>query len=69
MTCLRVVVGPGLVSTSPAFMRSIASHPVGPHGWLARKNGNHSCVRYYVFVKSSFKHTREECESKRAYVF
>ena len=23
-TCLRVVVGPGLVSTSPAFMRSIA---------------------------------------------
>ena len=27
------------------------------------------CVMYYVFVKSSFKHTREECESKRAYVF
>ena len=27
------------------------------------------CVRYYVFVKSSFGHTREECESKRAYVF
>ena len=27
------------------------------------------CVRYYVFVKNSFKHTREECESKRAYVF
>ena len=27
------------------------------------------CVRYYVFVKSSFKHTSEECESKRAYVF
>ena len=27
------------------------------------------CVRYYVFVKSSFKHAREECESKRAYVF
>ena len=27
------------------------------------------CVRYYVFVKSSFKHTCEECESKRAYVF
>ena len=21
------------------------------------------CVRYYVFVKISFKHTREECES------
>ena len=27
------------------------------------------CVRYYVVVKSSFKHTREECDSKRAYVF
>ena len=27
------------------------------------------CVRYYVFVKCSLKHTREECESKRAYVF
>ena len=27
------------------------------------------CVRYYVFVKNGFKHTREECESKRAYVF
>ena len=37
-TCLRVVVGPGLVSTSPAFMRSIISHPAGPHGRLAQKN-------------------------------
>ena len=26
-TCLRVVVGPGLVSTSPAFIKSIGSHP------------------------------------------
>ena len=26
-------------------------------------------VWYYVVVKSSFKHAREECESKRAYVF
>ena len=37
-TCLRVVVGPGLVSTSPAFMRNIASHPAGPHGRLVQKN-------------------------------
>ena len=36
-TCLRVVVGPGLVSTSPAFMRSIASHPVCPHGRFSKK--------------------------------
>ena len=35
--CLRVVVGPGLDSTSPAFMRSIASHTAGPHGRLAKK--------------------------------
>ena len=27
------------------------------------------CVRYYIFVKIGFKHTREECESKRVYVF
>ena len=42
-TCLRAVVGPGLVSTSPAFMRSIARHPAGPHGRLAqkRKSGPH----------------------------
>ena len=26
-------------------------------------------VRYYVVVKSNLKHTREECESKRPYVF
>ena len=26
-------------------------------------------VWYYVSVKSSFQHAREECESKKAYVF
>ena len=36
-TCLCVVVGPGFISTSPAFIRSSASHPVGPHGRLAQK--------------------------------
>ena len=33
---LLVVVGPGLVSTSAAFLRSSASHPAGPHGQLAK---------------------------------
>ena len=33
-TCLCVVVRPGFVSTSPAFMRSGASHPADPHGRL-----------------------------------
>ena len=36
-TRLFIVVGPGLVSTSPAFVRSSASHPVGPHDRLAPK--------------------------------
>ena len=36
-TCMCVVVGPGFVSTSPAFMRDSASHPAGPHGRLAPK--------------------------------
>ena len=36
-TCLCVVVGPGLVLTSPAFMRRITSHPVGPHDRLVQK--------------------------------
>ena len=34
VTCLCVVVGPGFVSVSPAFMRSSASHSAGPHGRL-----------------------------------
>ena len=38
-TFLFRVVGPGLVSTSPAFVSNSASHPEGPHGRLAQKNG------------------------------
>ena len=38
-TCLFKVVGPGLVSTSPAFVSSSASHPAGSHGQHAQKNG------------------------------
>ena len=34
-TRLFNVVGSGLVSTSPAFVRSSDSHSVGPHGRLA----------------------------------
>ena len=36
-TCLFKVVGPGLVSTSPAFVSSSASHLAGPHGRHAKK--------------------------------
>ena len=36
-TFLFKVVGPGLVSTSPAFVSSSTSHPAGPHGRHAKK--------------------------------
>ena len=39
LTFLFKVVGPGLVSTSPAFVGSSGSHPAGPHGRHAQKNG------------------------------
>ena len=39
-TRLFEVVGPGLVSTSPAFVMRSASHPAGPHGRLAQKKVN-----------------------------
>ena len=41
-TFLFKVVGPGLVSTSPAFVSNSASHPTGPHGRHAPKNGKSS---------------------------
>ena len=40
-TCLFKVVGPGLVSTSPAFVRSSASHPVGTCMPKNSKSGPH----------------------------
>ena len=42
-TFLFKVVGPGLDSTSPAFVSSSASHPAGPHGRHAKngKSGPH----------------------------
>ena len=38
------VVGPGLVSTSPAFVSSSASHPAGPHGRHAPKTVNRAPI-------------------------
>ena len=43
-TCLFVVVGPAFVSTSPAFMRSSASHPAGPHGRIVQKTVNRASL-------------------------
>ena len=39
-TSLFKVVGPVLVSTSPDFVSSSASHPTGPHGRHAHKTVN-----------------------------
>ena len=38
-TRLFNVVGPGLISTSPAIVSSSASHPAGPHGRHAKNDG------------------------------
>ena len=38
------VVAPGLVSTSPAFVSSSASHPAGPHGRHAQKTVNRAPI-------------------------
>ena len=43
-TCLFKVVGPGLVSTSPAFVSSSANHPTCPHGRHAKKTVNRSPI-------------------------
>ena len=39
-TCLFKVVGPGLVSRSPAFVSSSANHPAGPQFRHAQKTVN-----------------------------
>ena len=39
-TFLFGVVGPGLVSTSPAFVSNSANHTAGPHGRHAQKTVN-----------------------------
>ena len=38
------VVGPGLVSTSPTFVSSSASHSAGPHGRHAKKTVNRASI-------------------------
>ena len=43
-TCLFKVVRPGLVSTSPAFGCSSASHPAGPHAQHAQRTVNRAPI-------------------------
>ena len=44
-TCLFKVVGPGLVSTSPAFVSNSASRPAGPHAGRFGTICTSACVR------------------------
>ena len=43
-TCLFKVVGPGLVSTSPAFVSSSVSHLAAPHGRHVQKTVNRALI-------------------------
>ena len=43
-TFLFKIVGPGLVSTSPAFVSSSASHPAGPYDRHAQKTVNRAPI-------------------------
>ena len=49
-----VGVGPGFVSTSSASIRSNASHPVGPHGPLAKKTVNWAPIDWLREVLTQF---------------
>ena len=53
-TCLSVVVGPGFVLTSPARMRSSASHSAGPHGRLATQQGKSAAIAGGLDVSTQF---------------
>ena len=58
-TCLFKVVGLGLVSTSPAFVSSSASHSAGPHGWHAKNSISYqllpSLPSYYMLKVTNLK--------------
>ena len=56
-TFLFKVVGPGLVSTSPAFVSSSASHPAGPHGRHAQKTVNRAPKKMYRHMFAISTHT------------
>ena len=52
-TFLFKVVGPGLVSTSPAFVSSSASHPAGPHGRHAHCWGRGGSTQFAQQLEST----------------
>ena len=65
---LCVVVGPEFVSTSPALMRSSASHPACPHDRLAPKNGKSgpiAGVRGFDTIWTAVRNCRDSCTACR----
>ena len=62
-TCLFKVVGPGLVSTSPAFVSSSASHPAGPH---AQKTVNRAPIAGVGRFDTICTETWVRCDSSTA---
>ena len=78
--CMFIMSKPLLISSATVIVRAWGAIWLNPFVWGALVCvflgfwdrdyvSQLPSVRYYVFVKSSFKHTREECESMRAYVF
>ena len=65
-TCLFKVVGPGLVSTSPAFVSSSASHPSGPHGRHAQITVNRALIAWGGKVRRNLHSSLSRCDSSTA---
>ena len=60
------VVGPGLVSTSPAFVSSSASHPAGPHGRHTQKRVNRAPIAGGGKVRHNCTAACVRCDSSTA---
>ena len=65
-TCLFKVLGPGLVSTSPAFVSSSASHQVCPHGRHAKKTVNRASIAGSGNVRTICTAAWDRCDSSTA---
>ena len=62
-TFLFKVVGPGLISTSPAFVSCSAIHPAGPHGRHAQKTVNRAPIAGGEEVRHTHTQFAQQLES------
>ena len=60
------VVGPGLVSTSPAFVSNNASHPAGPHGRHGQITVNWALIAGGGVVRHNLHSSLSRCDSSTA---